>query len=803
MKKTISINLNGQVFNIEEDGYDTLRNYLVSITNYFSNYAGSKEILSDIEGRIAEKFYENMVKSGTQVITKENVDQLVLTMGSTTDFEAFREEVDLIEKGQNIDLEPSNIDTAQHEKFQSAIENNTKTKFYRNGKQKSIAGVASGLAHYFKVDVIWVRLAFICAVLFVPIWENFNLEILAGASILLYIACWAAFPIRNDIEENPNIKKLYRDHKNKVISGVASGIATYLNIDVSLVRLIFIISIFFFGFGLLVYIAIWLVTPFAQSITQKMQMKGEAITLNNIEKAVSQNNFESTHTETTLAKLFLFPFRLLGKIINGILPIFKSFGAILRVLFGGTISFTAIVSIIAFVISFVALLGIFGYSNVKLGNLPVENFLNEVPRNSLIMALFVVLIPFIGLLYLGISLIKNKNYFQKNGVITMGAIWFISLLALGNSVKNFKRNFNEEQTVVAEQIYDLKNHNLTVIYEKVGNRKSNYDNVNIKFLKSLDNKYKVIKKITAFGSTEKEAIQNAQTLKYDVKFEKDSVLSLPESIALARNEKFRKQSVVIEIYVPVNRMVNVAENVAWSSENLGSTDQGLFFRNDGFEKENFYQFKMTENGFENPKNEYNAALDKSSGKFSQIVPIEMFNSVKIEGDAEVIIEYSEEQNLEIQADSKNAISEIRDDVRVEDSNLSIQCYDKSNVKLIIKTPFLRNLFLGNNIKMEVDAKQDRFKELNINVEGQSELSWMGNIDKLNLKLVESAKVNMDNTTILKLNVETNNESSLKLKTAITANVVARESSKVEFLIKPKVLNSKNEGENSKILVLEK
>ena len=56
MKKTLSINISGILFHIEEDGYDTLKNYLESINSHFSGYADSKEIISDIENRVAEIF---------------------------------------------------------------------------------------------------------------------------------------------------------------------------------------------------------------------------------------------------------------------------------------------------------------------------------------------------------------------------------------------------------------------------------------------------------------------------------------------------------------------------------------------------------------------------------------------------------------------------------------------------------------------------------------------------------------------------------------------------------------------------
>jgi len=87
MKKTLSINISGILFHIEEDGYDTLKNYLESINTHFSGYSDSKEIISDIENRIAEIFL-SYLKNNNQVITAENVARLIEKMGTIADFSA-------------------------------------------------------------------------------------------------------------------------------------------------------------------------------------------------------------------------------------------------------------------------------------------------------------------------------------------------------------------------------------------------------------------------------------------------------------------------------------------------------------------------------------------------------------------------------------------------------------------------------------------------------------------------------------------------------------------------------------------
>ena len=91
MKKNISINISGIIFHIEEDGFDTLKKYLDSINKYFSSFEDSSEILADIESRIAEIFLSKL-NEGKQVITAEDVNSLMSTMGSVSDFQAAEEE---------------------------------------------------------------------------------------------------------------------------------------------------------------------------------------------------------------------------------------------------------------------------------------------------------------------------------------------------------------------------------------------------------------------------------------------------------------------------------------------------------------------------------------------------------------------------------------------------------------------------------------------------------------------------------------------------------------------------------------
>ena len=87
MKKNISINIAGTLFHIEESGYHLLEEYLTSINAYFSTFDDHKDIIEDIESRISEIFLDKR-STGSEVILLSDVESLITTMGTVTDFEA-------------------------------------------------------------------------------------------------------------------------------------------------------------------------------------------------------------------------------------------------------------------------------------------------------------------------------------------------------------------------------------------------------------------------------------------------------------------------------------------------------------------------------------------------------------------------------------------------------------------------------------------------------------------------------------------------------------------------------------------
>jgi phage shock protein PspC (stress-responsive transcriptional regulator) len=163
MNKTIIININGIVFHIEEDAYEVLKNYMTDVKRHFMNSADSLEITTDIENRIAEMFNELLANDHKQVIVEQDVRTIIEQMGTVEDFEHAEE-----------DTKAS---------FSNTYYNNTETRrLFRDPDDRLVSGVCAGIANYFEIDTVWVRLAFALSVLF------------AGSGLILYIILWIVIP---------------------------------------------------------------------------------------------------------------------------------------------------------------------------------------------------------------------------------------------------------------------------------------------------------------------------------------------------------------------------------------------------------------------------------------------------------------------------------------------------------------------------------------------------------------------------------------------------------------------------------
>lgn len=156
MKKALQISLARTLFTIEEDAYTRLSAYLESVRAHFATTEGRDDIVSDIEGRIAEQFTE----SGKTIITMSEVDSVIGTMGRAEDL-----------GGESQDGDGAAPSDTQ----------NTR-KLYRDLDNAVIGGVSAGFAKYFGIDALWIRLLFIFLV------------VSTGLGVIIYIILWIVIP---------------------------------------------------------------------------------------------------------------------------------------------------------------------------------------------------------------------------------------------------------------------------------------------------------------------------------------------------------------------------------------------------------------------------------------------------------------------------------------------------------------------------------------------------------------------------------------------------------------------------------
>ena len=161
MNKTVNINLGGMFFHIDEDAYQKLSRYFDAIKRSLSDSNGQDEIIKDIEMRIAELVSEKHT-SEKQVINLKELDEIITVMGQPEDYR----------------IDPDGDET-QKNNFNTT--NRAHKKLYRDKDKGSIAGVCTGLGHYFGIDSVWIKILFL---------------ILASTSfgIIAYIILWIVMP---------------------------------------------------------------------------------------------------------------------------------------------------------------------------------------------------------------------------------------------------------------------------------------------------------------------------------------------------------------------------------------------------------------------------------------------------------------------------------------------------------------------------------------------------------------------------------------------------------------------------------
>jgi len=559
MKKTISINISGILFHIEEDGYTTLKKYLDAINEHFSHYEDNHEIITDIESRIAEIFLSNL-KNNKQVITAADVSNLIEKMGTIADFEAVEENAP--EEQADGDNDFYKYITPNDQQANKAYK-----KLTRFHNSKILGGVCAGFAHYFSIDPLWTRLVAILLLFsggvrfgklpFGLFGDPFNFHISLGWwTVVAYGLLWAILPVSYEKPEDKNIKKLYRNPDDRVLGGVGSGLAAYFNIDVIWIRLAFVAMVFAGGAGVVLYLILWIITPMAKSITERIEMKGGAITLSNIENTIQQNiKPEEQKEESALKRVILLPFRIIGHVLNGLGRALGPFGRFLldfvRVIFGLLIFFLGML----ITVTPLVFLGI--YTEVLTDNdwgyvfdgVPIEAIVEVFPLWLAISTAVVVLVPGLVITLLGISvLVKRSLIDAKFGLVIFG-VWVLSILFSAFQFPRLISQFKEQASVEFDHRVPLPDE--TLVIKSTGRTTSDSGVGSVALtLKGHPGNAALLEQIfTSKGRTEIEAMENAEEVTYEYVLE-DSVLTFGNQLGFPDLSKYRGQFLRQTLLIP-------------------------------------------------------------------------------------------------------------------------------------------------------------------------------------------------------------------------------------------------------------
>ena len=490
MNKTININLGGFFFHIDEEAYQKLRRYLASISKSLSeDPQGKNEIIADIEARISELLSEK-ITDARQVVNESDIEDIIVIMGQPEDY--------------------AEAEEAYSDASYSYSRNKASgKKLFRDGDDKFLGGVASGIAHYFNIDTIWIRLLFL-------------ITTLAGV-----------------------------------------------------------------GIGILVYIILWILLPEAKTTAEKLQMEGEPVNIDNIEKKIREeftnvseklkdgaSEFSEKINQTfsaktkknnglqdflnTIGKIIATLFRVIGKFI-GVIFVFIGAAAILSLIIGG---FSV---------------GSLEFLNIDSNFISYPEFFYDatLPRWLLSISLFILMgIPFLVLLVLGLRMLSSSvKQFSKAASITLLGIWFIALLTIlftgiefgathanyGKYVEKNTLNITKKDTLVLKIQNDdaiYYQHNLRRTSERrqvvIDTKQLAYSNdIRLDVKKSTSDSAYIIVQKESNGKNSMKARLNAKKIQYKYALQ-DNELILDAFFLSHLKNIFKEEKIDITIFIPEN-----------------------------------------------------------------------------------------------------------------------------------------------------------------------------------------------------------------------------------------------------------
>ena len=590
MKKVININFQGRVIPIEESAYELLKSYTESLRRCFAQEEGKDEIINDIESRIAELFGEAL-KKGSVCITDDQVNTIIDNMGRPED----------LEQG----TAATGTENSSGQQTGGGSDNfANRGQLFRDENDKIVGGVCSGIANYFKIDPSIVRVAFVLATIG---W---------GSGTLLYIVLWAILP-GSKSQTGVRTKRLFRNPDEKVVAGVASGIASYFDIAVWIPRLIFslplitglgaslvntvfdvwywsdepISRIVFSSFGgtlLIIYLVLWAIIPEAKSASEKLEMRGEKVDLNSIKTTIQEDLHAFAARAEKWGKEVNEKAQDFGKDVSqtvktsaqtagsAVAPVAKS--GISRIGTAIGIVFKAFFMFIFGIVALVLLIALVAILFASAAVFPLKNFLLDGFNQQFLGWLFLLLFfgtPIIALITSLIRRIMGVKSGNKYIGYTFAGMWVLGLLSGLLLVSSIKKDYSvrvrdkQENTLVqpssGKVFVRLKEANIVRKFGPGINMSGlarlykdsiQISNIDLRIEKSADSLYHLNSTRICSGKDDTKAGANLAAMQFGFQ-QRDSVLVLDRGIILPPGSKFRNQQIILTLQVPVGKKVMI------------------------------------------------------------------------------------------------------------------------------------------------------------------------------------------------------------------------------------------------------
>lgn len=377
-------------------------------------------------------------------------------------------------------------------------------------------------------------------------------------------------------------KRLYRNPDDRIVGGVCGGLAKYLNIDVIIVRISFVIFTLFFAVGLFAYLIMWMFVPVAKTPVDKLFMEGEEISVDKIKDSLSKEfkNFENNIKDWKKKLLVNYNSDDFGDNLSDVLFL------VLRIFVGVFLVFISLFLIVGLI-----LLVFQPFGNVIVANYNIPGWdlisllLYKGNYVSIILkwSVFVIfMFPFASILLSGISVLigsRIKSFglkwvFNYIGILSLVAIVVIGILTYLSFIflDEQEVNYEHEATYSSEIHIELdKNINLNkldadsmLMYLDFNLYKSDNESFLIgkpllTIEQSEDNKIKFLVRKRSYGRTPRAATQNLESIEYRVCQSRDTIfISDYWKVSPAL---WRAQNLNYVVQLPVNKRISISSEI--------------------------------------------------------------------------------------------------------------------------------------------------------------------------------------------------------------------------------------------------